>query len=53
MEVKLKPPEWDLGNIYIGISDPKIGSDLKVISLLRLVMNNYVYLYTSCILYKI
>ncbi|MBR86793.1 MAG: hypothetical protein CMM29_08370, partial [Rhodospirillaceae bacterium] len=42
MEVKLKPPEWDLGNIYIGISDPKIGSDLKVISLkTQKFMNSY------------
>ena len=32
MEVKSKPPEWDLDNLYIGISDPKIESDLKVIS---------------------
>ena len=42
MEVKLKPPEWDLGNIYIGISDPKIGSDLKVISFkTQKFMNSY------------
>ena len=42
MEVKLKPPEWDLGNLYIGISDPKIGSDLKVISFkTQKFMNSY------------
>ena len=32
MEVKSKPPEWDLGNLYVGISDPKIGSDLNIIA---------------------
>ena len=42
MEVKSKPPEWELGNLYVGISDPKIGSDLNIIAFkTQKFMNSY------------